>query len=262
MPRVSILGVEIDPLTLEEFSDLVAKVIALGRKGYIIANHNLRSVYLYHRDPKMRAFFSIAHTIFVDGMPLILWAKALGYPLKRSQRLTYVDWGPRLMARAAEEGWRIFYLGGKPGVAERAAERLRSTYPGLQIKTHHGYLEAIPREQVLGEINAYRPHILMVGMGMPLQEHWVLKEHLHLQVRVILTVGAAFDYVAGVIPTPPRWMGRLGLEWLYRLMAEPRRLWRRYLWEPWSLLPLLLKDLRNLPKHREMGQKLRSPSRP
>ncbi len=98
-------------------------------------------------------------------------------------------------------------------------------------------------ELVVEKINAFRPHVLMVGMGMPRQERWILHRFDELDANAILQSGACFDYVAGAIPTPPRWLGRFGLEWLYRLACEPVRLWRRYLVEPWLVGAWLVRDL-------------------
>lgn len=240
--RFTLLGVVVDPLTIAELNERIAKAVNQGER-LIIANHNLHSVYLYHRDPKMRAFFARAQVVHIDGMPLVYWARVLGYPVTKQHRVTYVDWVHPLMATAAAEGWRVFYLGGKPGVAARAAEKLRRQYPGLVLETRHGYFTPEENDAVLEEIARFQPHVLMVGMGMPRQEHWVLDNLERISANAILTAGACFDYVAGVIPTPPRWMGRVGLEWLYRLWSEPRRLARRYLLEPWFLVPLALKDL-------------------
>ena len=242
MARLTLLGVTVDPLTITELNKCIAKAVAQGER-WIIANHNLHSVYLYHRDPKMRAFFAKAQVVHIDGMSLVYWARVLGYPVTKQHRVTYVDWVHPLMATAAAEGWRVFYLGGKPGVAARAAEKLRQQYPGLVLETRHGYFTPEENDAVLEEITRFQPHVLMVGMGMPRQEHWVLDNLERISANAILTAGACFDYVAGVIPTPPRWMGRMGLEWLYRLWSEPRRLARRYLLEPWFLVPLALKDL-------------------
>jgi N-acetylglucosaminyldiphosphoundecaprenol N-acetyl-beta-D-mannosaminyltransferase len=150
------------------------------------------------------------------------------------------------MTAAVQQGWRVFYLGSKPGVAERGAEILQQRFPGLQIATAHGYFDARPDSQenqaVLAEINTYQPHVLMVGMSMPRQEHWVLDNLEQISANAILTAGAAMDYVAGAVPTPPRWAGKWGLEWLFRLVAEPRRLARRYLVEPWFVLRLFLSE--------------------
>jgi len=150
------------------------------------------------------------------------------------------------MAQAAQRGWRVFYLGSKPGVAERGAEILQQRFSGLQIATAHGYFDARPDSQenqaILAAINTYQPHVLMVGMSMPRQEHWVLDNLDRLRANAILPAGAAIDYVAGAVPTPPRWAGRWGLEWLFRLVAEPGRLWRRYFVEPWFVLMLVLSE--------------------
>lgn len=256
MVRLSLLGVEVDALSIEDLNNCISAAV-LGDYQWIIANHNLRSLYLYHRDPRMRAFFARAHVIHIDGMSLVYWARLLGYPVRKEHRVTYVDWVHPLMARAEAEGWRVFYLGGRPGVAARAAERLKERYPRLMIRTHHGYFGLEENEAVLEEIAAFRTHVLMVGMGMPRQEHWVLDNIERIRANAILTAGACFDYVAGAIPTPPRWMGRIGLEWLYRLLSEPTRLWRRYLIEPWALVPLFVRDLLMIQEHRRRARQIR-----
>jgi N-acetylglucosaminyldiphosphoundecaprenol N-acetyl-beta-D-mannosaminyltransferase len=248
------LGVEVDALSIPELNSLIAESIMQNRK-WIIANHNLHSLYLYHHDPKMRAFYAKADYTHIDGMPLIMFGKLLGFPLHRQQRVTYVDWVNPLMAEAARQGWRIFYLGSKPGVAEKGARILRDRFPDLQINCAHGYIDPRKHSQdnlaTLAAIKAYQPHILMVGMGMPRQEYWIAENLESIHANAILTSGACIDYVAGAVPTPPRWMGRFGLEWLYRLVNEPKRLWQRYLLEPWFVVQLLLREIaipQNQPK--------------
>lgn len=242
MFKINLLGVEVHPASIQELNKFISDIIVKGKKT-IIAGHNLHGIYLYHKDPKRKYLCDIADIVRIDGMPILLWAKLLGYPVKREQRVTYVDWIYPLMALAESKGFRVFYLGGMPGVAKRAAAVLRSRYPNLQIQTHHGYFSPEENHAVLDEIRDFQPHILMVGMGMPKQEHWVVDNLEKVSANVILTAGACFDYIAGVIPTPPRWMGRVGLEWLYRLLSEPRRLAKRYLVEPWALLPYAVEDL-------------------
>jgi N-acetylglucosaminyldiphosphoundecaprenol N-acetyl-beta-D-mannosaminyltransferase len=245
MSRVGLLGVEVDTLTMDDLHALIAQAVNEERRR-IIAHHNLHSVYLYHRDPKMRAFYEQAQSIHIDGMPLVFLGRLLRLPLRREHRVTYVDWIRPLMSVAARRGFRVFYVGSKPDVAERGAAQLRRELPDLQIATHHGYFGGTTREtnaSVLAAIRSFRPHILMVGMGMPRQEHWILDNLDEIEVRVILTAGACMDYVAGAVPTPPRWMGRWGLEWLFRLGSDPTRLWRRYLIEPWFVFRLFIRDL-------------------
>ena len=240
------LGVEIDALDIPQLNALVAESIQQEQK-WIIANHNLHSLYIYHHDPKMRAFYGKANYIHIDGMPLVFIGKILGHCLKREQRVTYADWVWPLMEESANKGWRIFYLGSKPGIAQQGANILRQKFPGLEITCAHGYIDArkdSPENQAtIAAINAFQPHILMVGMGMPRQEHWILDNLEQLQTNAILPSGACIDYVAGAVPTPPRWMGRMGLEWSYRLFSEPKRLWKRYLVEPWFISKLLIQEI-------------------
>jgi N-acetylglucosaminyldiphosphoundecaprenol N-acetyl-beta-D-mannosaminyltransferase len=179
-----------------------------------------------------------------------------GYPLQRKQRVTHADWMGPLMELAAGRGWRVFNLGSPREVAERGAAQLRKRYPALQIEVSDGYFDARrgsdENEALVARINAYRPDLLMVGMGMPRQEFWTQENFARLKAHVILSSnGAAFEYVAGAVPTPPRWAGRMGLEWIFRLVHEPRRLFTRYLIEPWYILLLLLQDY---PRNRHSGK--------
>jgi N-acetylglucosaminyldiphosphoundecaprenol N-acetyl-beta-D-mannosaminyltransferase len=238
MKRTAVLGVEVDALSMTDLNTIVAEAIE-HRRRVVVANHNLHSIYLYHHDAKMRAFYATADHIYVDGMPIVVFGRLLGKPLGREHRVTLADWMGPLAGEAAEHGWRVFCLGCRPGVAERGASVLRRSYPGLQIETAHGYFDpdpASPEDQaVLAKIEAWHPHVLITGMGMPRQEHWIVDHLEKLQVNVIVNGGAILDYFAGAIPTPPRWAGRTGLEWFFRLIAEPRRLWFRYLVEPWFI---------------------------
>jgi N-acetylglucosaminyldiphosphoundecaprenol N-acetyl-beta-D-mannosaminyltransferase len=235
----NLLGLRLHAMTANDIVGVIAGAIA-NRKRYIVAHHNLHSLYICHHESSARTFYDGADYIHIDGMALVGLGRLLGIPFKREHRATYIDLLPCLLAEAALNSWRIFYLGSKPGVAERAATKLRAQYPGLLLRTHHGYFDTEPdgaeNVRVLREIRAYAPHILFVGMGMPRQENWIVENEKLLSCNAALCCGAAFDYVGGEIPTPPRWMGQLGLEWLYRLGSEPQRLWRRYLVEPWFLV--------------------------
>lgn len=240
------LGVTVHDLTLDGLKALVGEAIDRDEK-YVIGHHNLHSLYIYHRDPTFRTFYKRANYVHVDGMPLIWAGKLLGYPLRRENRLTSVDWLGPILTECAAKDLRVFFLGSRPGVAQKAAVHFVVGIPDLQVETHHGYFnadaESLDNGEVLRLINGYRPHVLMVGMGMPRQEHWILENIDRLDVNVAWSLGAFMDYFAGATPTPPRWMGRLGLEWLYRLLSEPKRLWKRYLLEPPFVLWLLIREL-------------------
>ena len=246
MKAVELLGVKVTGATVSELNGLIGTAVATGEK-WILANHNLHSLYLFHHDEKLRDFFSRAKLAHADGMSLILIARLLGFRMSRDQRVTYVDWVLPLMREASTRGWRVFFVGGRPGVGLAASHMLMKEFPGLDLKVHHGYFDSrsgcCENLEILSRINACRPHVLMVGMGMPLQEHWILDNLDLLEVNAILPVGACMDYVAGHVSTPPRWMGRIGLEWLYRFSCEPKRLGRRYLAEPWFIARLLAKAI-------------------
>jgi N-acetylglucosaminyldiphosphoundecaprenol N-acetyl-beta-D-mannosaminyltransferase len=255
---VMFLGVTLQPRSMPEMNKLVERGIR-ERQRWIIANHNLHSVYLFHRYPRLREFYSDVNWTYLDGMPLVALGRLYGYPLQRKQRVTHADWMGPLMELAAGRGWRVFNLGSPRQVAEKGAAQLRKLYPALQIEVSDGYFDARrdsdENEALVARINAYRPDLLMVGMGMPRQEFWTQENFARLKAHVILSSnGAAFEYVAGAVPTPPRWAGRIGLEWIFRLVNEPRRLFARYLIEPWYILLLLLQDY---PRNRH-GVKMRA----
>jgi len=243
VPVYTVLGLRVGAYDIPGLNACIADAIARDQR-IVIANHNLHSVYLCARDPALRAFHDAAEVCHADGMSVILLGRLVGVPLSRANRVTYNDWIGPLMTEAAREGWRVFAVGGAPGVFEAAATRLRATYPGLVIDGTHGYFDATPgsaeNTAVLDRIAAYRPQVLLVGMGMPRQERWVHENRAALTANATLMAGAALDYVAGVVPTPPRGASAAGFEWLWRLNAEPGRLWRRYLVEPWYVMGMVV----------------------
>jgi len=248
--RYHFLGIDVQPLTIDDLNAIVDESVRADEQR-IIANHNLHSVYLYHRVPEMRRFYCRASVAHVDGMSLVYLAQLLGLPFDARHRVTYVDWVGPLLQMANENAWRVFYVGSKPGTLKVGAECIRQTHPDVELATHHGYFDADPdsaeNRRVVEAVNAFAPHVLMVGMGMPRQEKWIVDNLDQLRANAILQAGACIDYVAGDAPTPPRWMGPLGLEWLYRFFQEPRRLWYRHFIEP---IPVLIRFVRELVRTR------------
>jgi N-acetylglucosaminyldiphosphoundecaprenol N-acetyl-beta-D-mannosaminyltransferase len=244
--RVNIMGCAMDLVRPEEVWTFVARKVAAGERA-IIANHNLHSLHLVRENADLAEFYRLADLIEVDSTPILWWARITAGKGRRFHRCTYLDWRDDFWPRAIAEGWRVFYLGGAPGVAAKAAENLGHCYPGINLATCHGYFDMTPggaeARAVNDQIAAFQPHILLVGMGMPRQEAWIVHNHAALPPCAILSVGAALDYEAGVQRAAPRWLGPLGLEWAFRLMIDPARLFRRYCIEPWSLIPDALSDI-------------------
>lgn len=242
LPSYDVLGVDVAAVTSEELTELVFQA---GERPRIFAHMNLHGLYLLGRSAPMHSLLKDAYLVHVDGMPVVWIGRLLGHPFARSHRVTYVDWLPHLLRRADQERARVFFLGGKPGTGERVAHLIESQYPAIRFAHHHGYLtEGADHLRVLEVIRAFRPDVLFVGMDMPRQEDWIARNLARLPTCAVLPCGACFDYFAGLIPTPPRFLGRVGLEWLFRLATEPRRLWRRYILEPVMLLPRVIEAIR------------------
>ena len=251
--RVEVLGVGVDRLSVEGLHAEVARLAR--RRGGLVLNVNAHCLNLLHGDDGLRRFFAGADVVFCDGAGVRLAARMLGGRLP--ERITYADWLPRLATLAEERGFTLFFLGARPGVAAEAARRLRESHPGLEIVgVRHGFFDhgagSPENRAVVAEINAARPDVLLIGLGMPLQERWLMENHHRLDVGVALTGGAVFDYVSGRLRRGPRLLTDNGFEWLARLLVEPRRLWRRYLLgNPLFLARVLAQRLRGGAASRE-----------
>jgi N-acetylglucosaminyldiphosphoundecaprenol N-acetyl-beta-D-mannosaminyltransferase len=225
-----VLGVWVDRITAEGLHAEVTRLVR--RRDGIVLNVNAHCLNLLHEDEGLWDFFAAADVVFCDGAGVRLAARMLGDRLPG--RITYADWLPRLAALAEERGFSLFFLGARPGVAEEASARLRRSHPDLKIVgVRHGFFDhrvgSTENEAVVAEINAARPDVLFLGLGMPLQERWLMENHRRLDVGVALTGGAVFDYASGRLRRGPSLLTDYGFEWLARLLVEPRRLWRRYL---------------------------------
>ena len=245
--RVQMLGGDIDLMRPEQVLDYLAACADAGQQA-LIGNHNLHSLYLLPRTPGMVALYDQLDVIQLDSTPLVLFGKLLRLPIGRQHRSTYLDWRDAFWTTANQRGWRVLYLGGAPGVAETAATRLSEQYHGAVIEGLSGYFDMTRgspvNRTVLSAIDSFKPDVLFVGMGMPRQEIWIAENLSDLPSCPILPVGAAFDYEAGVQKAAPRWMGSMGVEWLFRLVVDPKRLFSRYCVEPWFLIGPAVKDLR------------------
>jgi N-acetylglucosaminyldiphosphoundecaprenol N-acetyl-beta-D-mannosaminyltransferase len=254
--RIVLLGQPIDLVKPEEVLHHLQRWI-LQKKKAVVANHNLNSLALIRRTPEMKAFYERADLIELDSTPLVHFARLLGLNSRPFHRCTYLDWRDHFWSLVNRNGWRVMYVGGTAEVLDTARDRLLARYPRARISGCDGYFDATPgsegNQDVLDHATLFQPHILFVGMGMPRQELWIQQNLDALPDCVIFSVGAAFDYEAGAQKCAPRWMGGMGIEWLYRLVADPRRLFRRYCIEPWGLTDLIVADLFNAIRGRPRG---------
>jgi N-acetylglucosaminyldiphosphoundecaprenol N-acetyl-beta-D-mannosaminyltransferase len=228
---IDLLDIRIQDLSVEELVEAVIEA-AKGDTPHLIAYANVHAFNLAARDARFKRILQNADRVFCDGVGVRLGAWIMGRRLR--YRNTPPDWMPQLAMACAQHQMSLFLLGGHPGVAEQAAARLCREVPGLRIAgSHHGYfdkgLSSAENRAVVQAINEAQTNILLVGFGMPAQEYWIDENRAQLNVQVFIPVGALFDYLAERLYRAPRWMTDNGLEWLARLVVEPRRLWRRYL---------------------------------
>lgn len=230
-PFVNLLGVKLTPITVDELNRYVGDIVSDHAKE-IVNCINVHKVNLALKDSRVRDFLNDTNVVFADGAGVILGARLLGQHVP--ERLQYGDWLWSLAEFCQRQGCSFYFLGAKPGIAEKAAAVLRNRFPTLRILgTDHGYFNKAPghpeTEAVIERINAVKPDILIVGLGRPAQELWLRENWRRIEAKVGLTGGGAFDLISGSLPRGPRWAVDNGFEWLCRLFIEPRRLWRRYL---------------------------------
>jgi N-acetylglucosaminyldiphosphoundecaprenol N-acetyl-beta-D-mannosaminyltransferase len=223
----------IDRISMEYAAVLITEVLL--RRGecapLTIVGPNAQLVTLAEHNERFAEAMLAADLAVPDGISVVLASRLLGVPIP--ERVTGGDLMERMCAEAARFNFRLYFLGGLPGAAVMAAHNLRLRYPGLQICGTScpppGFeKDPVARMRIVSEINAAAPDLLCVAFGAPKQEIWMQEHRGQLQVGAILPVGAAFDTKAGLRRRAPRWMQRIGIEWLFRLMMEPRRLGRRY----------------------------------
>jgi N-acetylglucosaminyldiphosphoundecaprenol N-acetyl-beta-D-mannosaminyltransferase len=180
------------------------------------------------RDPELARICRAGEIIVADGMPVVWALRASGQ--STPERVAGVELMEHLLAAADTHGLRAYFLGARPHVVSALVERCRARYPGLEIAGYRdGYFGPDEDSNIVEEIRASGAHMLFVGMPSPFKETWCDRHLKRLQVPVILGVGGSFDVLAGYIRRAPRWFQSLGLEWFWRLMMEPRKLWKRYL---------------------------------
>ncbi len=226
---VSVLGVPFDHVTLSQTLARVDAMIA-SRQPHYVVTANVDFLVQAHRDVELRRILVEADLVLCDGTPLLWASRWLGNALP--ERVAGSDLAPALMRNAAEKGQRIFFLGAAAGVAAEATAKLRSQFPDLNIVGHYSppfaALLEMDHETIARQIREAKPDILLVSFGCPKQEKWISMHYRALGVPVAIGVGATIDFLAGRVKRAPDWMRRSGTEWIFRLVQEPRRLYKRY----------------------------------
>lgn len=227
--EVTLLQTRFHKLTVTDLIDYVVEAAKLQKKT-IVGNVNVRAMNFACEFPWYREFLNNSDLVFCDGFGVLLGAKLQGYSLESVHRMTCPDYIENLALACAKEDVSLFLLAGKPGVIDQAIAKLTAIAPNLKIQGHHGYFEKSGEENdaVIDKINAFKPGVLYIGFGMPLQERWILDNISRIETRVFLPLGACLDFYTGNVYRGPRWMTDRGLEWLTRLFTEPQRLWERY----------------------------------
>ncbi|MCP5519265.1 MAG: WecB/TagA/CpsF family glycosyltransferase [Verrucomicrobiales bacterium] len=246
-PPIAILGVPFDNVTTADTLRLVGEMIATGKPHYLVTA-NVDFVVQAQADLELRRILHDAHLVVADGMPLVWASRWLGNPLP--ERVTGSGMTPLLLAEAERQGWRVYFLGGTEESVARAATETRRRHPRLELVGAYSPpfrpLLEMDHDDILRRLREARPDILLVAFGCPKQEKWLNMHHRAAGVPVGIGVGATIDFLAGTMRRAPVWMQRAGLEWLYRLAQEPRRLFRRYFTDLWVFGWAIIRQLREL----------------
>jgi N-acetylglucosaminyldiphosphoundecaprenol N-acetyl-beta-D-mannosaminyltransferase len=230
MPSAAVLGVPLALTDYEHTLDWFDSAVATGHRGYVCvaATHTVMAC---QEDPELRAAILASDFTVPDGQPLVWALNALGHDLE--DRVYGPDLMDKACERAARTGQRFYLYGGRnQGALVELTRMLRLRYPGLKIVggTAPVFRPLTEDEEtaIAAEINRAAPDVVWVGIGVPRQEKWMARMRPRLDAAVLVGVGAAFDFHAGLVPQAPQWLQRSGMEWAFRLAMEPRRLWRRY----------------------------------
>ena len=228
--RVNILGVGVMATNIPAAIATLDRWREEGRRDYVCCV-SVHGLVVSQRDPEIRSAINHAGLATEDGMPLVWWSRRSGFP--NATRVCGPDLMEAFLAHGATRGHRHYFYGGSPKVVEDLVTRMKERHPGLNIVGYKSpaYRPLTEEEDAadVAEINATKPDYVWIGLGMPKQEKWMVAHLGKIHATALLGVGAAFDFHAGAKPRAPRWMQKTGLEWIYRLSSEPRRLAHRYL---------------------------------
>lgn len=239
-PIREVLGVPIHPLRMDQVLDVIDQVIQ-SRSRLHIGVVNAAKIVNMRRDEVLRADVLSSDVILADGMAVVWAARLLGCALP--ERVAGIDLMLGMLERGSHNRYRVYCLGATEDVLQKVVQRIGIDYPQVHVVgTQHGYFSAQDEEHIAADIKAARPDILFVAMTSPKKEQFLARWSDRLSVPVCHGVGGSFDVLSGKVERAPEWWQRLGLEWLYRVKQEPRRLWKRYLVTNTLFCSLVLKE--------------------
>jgi N-acetylglucosaminyldiphosphoundecaprenol N-acetyl-beta-D-mannosaminyltransferase len=242
--KILIGTTNIDSVSFIEVVDEICSKCKNKITTYVVTP-NVDHIIQLQKDSEFRKAYDAASLVLSDSMPLMWAAKFLGTPLK--EKISGSDLFPKLCEVASEKGYKLFFLGGRQGAALKASEVLRKKYPSIQIAGVYappfGFEgDETENNKIIKMIKVADPDILFVGLGAPKQEKWIYKHYKELNVPVSIGIGVTFEFVSGMVKRAPLWMQKAGLEWFWRLMMEPKRLWKRYLIDDMKFFWLVLRQ--------------------
>lgn len=237
MQKLNVLGVKIDNVTINSATERILEM-AKSDRNHAVFTPNSEIVYAAYKDSEFCSLLNSADMLTPDGIGIVYASKILKRPL--TERAGGYDIACTLIERIADSGERLYLFGGKPQVAEKAAENLRAKYPFINIVgTRNGYFSPEEEDSIIADINESGADILFVCLGSPMQEKWIFKNRERLSCRVMMGIGGSLDVFAGVAERAPESWQKLGLEWLYRLKKEPKRFWRMLALPKFAFMVLL-----------------------
>ena len=238
---ITLMGCRIDNLSMEETLVRIEEFIRSGKPHQHVVV-NVDKLVKASRDPELRRIVNDCALVNADGMPVVWASRLLGKPLK--ERVAGIDLFEALMRRAGEKGWRVFLLGAREEVVAAVAETYRRRYPQLAIAGwRNGYWKGEAEEaQVAEQVRASGADLLFVAISSPKKEQFLGRWQAEMKIPFAMGVGGTFDVAIGLVKRAPRWMQRAGLEWFYRFLQEPRRMFRRYFIDDTAFIWLFIKE--------------------
>jgi len=245
--QVNIAGVDVSSVFMEDLVAIFNETITLDKKMRVCVTP-VNCITAAAKSDELKQLYNTADIVLCDGIPLKWAASFLGTPIK--ERITGLDLVPQYIAECNRRGYSMFFLGAKEGVAASLVQKIRSEFPNPKIAGYYSppfanKFSVEENKKILALINEVKPNVLFVSLTAPKQDYWIAEHFDAIESNILIGVGGAFEVTAGLVPRAPVWMQKNGLEWLFRFLQEPRRLFRRYFIEAPVFFPLIIKQKLN-----------------